>query len=250
MKIAYGSPQSLNNLHPNFGAVPSYKVIDMTHWSGKNVFDRFSALKNPFGNETEKMDVTNLIQFAKEKRVPPNVLVMYAIGKAINAVSQLRIRMIEGKLVEFDKSCLSFPVQARGKEDEINFCEVDFNPDLDTFVKNIKTATAQAKKREGVFPSEYRPDAVYMSYVDRHYDSLTNPNNGQSDLIPRINWGKTKTVEEGKTIMPITLDMNHALGTGAHLVKFLQIFEEVCANAKADSLLEKAKRHKYFSSKN
>lgn len=248
--------QSTNNnykgIQPTFGAVPKYKVIDMATWTGKNVFERYNPLKYPFFAETVDLDVTDVIKFAQEKKIPPNLIIMYAIGKAINSISQFKIRKLDDKLVEFEKTCLSFPVQKRGEEGGINFCEFDYNPDLDSFISTAKEQISTTKRLKTQSPGNFRPDATYMSYIDCHYKSLTNPNNGTNDIIPRINWGKPEEFWRGnpmqlRSIIPLTTDINHGLVTQFHISKFREIVEDVFKHAKADTFMEKLERAKYFS---
>lgn len=221
---------------PTFCAVPNYKVVDMTTWTGKGVYDRFMQLQNPFVGGTMEVDIKNLAKLAKEKRTTVNTLVMYAIGKATNSISQFRLRLLDEKLVEFDKSCLGMTVPARGKQGYVNFCNIDFDPNLDKFIQNVRTVTTEGKNRKEVFPSEHRPDAVYLSHVDGHYTALNNPNGGKFDLVPRINWGSPKRKSgialfaKKETLIPITIEGHHSIISGYHISKFIEVFQNTCNN--------------------
>lgn len=211
-----------------------FKVIDMETWTGKDVYEFFLNVKNPFVGGTSEVDIKNLVKLAKEKRATINTLVMYAIGTAVNSIGQFRLRMVDGNLVEFDKSCLNIPVPTRGKEGYFNFCNVDFDSDLDKFIQNVRISTIEGKKRNGLFPHEKREDAVYISHANVYYTALNNPTNGKYDFIPRINWGTSKNKEEvpllakEKVLIPITVEAHHSVISGYHLQKFREIFQETC----------------------
>lgn len=212
----------------------NYKVIDMKTWAGKDVYEHFLSVKNPFVGGTSEVDIKNLVKLAKEKRTTVNTLVMYTIGRAVNSISQFRLRMLDGKLVEFDNSCLNIPVTARGREGYFNFCNIDFDFDLDKFIQNVKTATLEAKKRKGLFPFEKREDAVYISHANGYYTALNNPTNGKYDFYPRINWGEPKegiALSSNEAILiPITIEAHHSIISGYHLEKFHKIFQKTCDN--------------------
>lgn len=42
--------------NPSFGAVPSYKVVDMATWAGRDVYDMFLNHHNPFCGVTTRVD--------------------------------------------------------------------------------------------------------------------------------------------------------------------------------------------------
>lgn len=237
-----------------FKAIPKFKEIDLKAWPNRFVYERYNNLKNPYLSETVKLDVTDAIKFAKEKKVPLNIIVMYAIGKAINNISQMRIRKNGTQLVEYERSCLSFPVAKRGGENQINFCEFNYDSNIDKFIETAKSEIQKAKTRQAEFPDEYRPDATYMSFIDTHYESLANPNNGTDDLIPRINWGVPQEFWTGnpmqlRSIMPLTVDINHGLGTQVQVSKVIEIIKDVFKHTKhpSESLIAKAEQKKYFS---
>lgn len=233
-----------------FCATPSFKVVDMQTWPGKEVYDMFSHSKNSFVAITTDVDVKNLVKLAKEKKTTVNTLVMFAIGKAVNSVSQFRLRMVDNKLVEFDKSCMSVPVPAEGKPGFFNFSDYfEFDPKLDNFIKNARTAIDESKKRKGMFPTAPREDSVFLSHIKNNYKALNNPNNGKDDLFPRINWGKPEkkpgatVFNKGKMLMPLTIDVNHSVISGSHIEKFLEVFQETCnKDLKPQSLKDKISR--------
>jgi len=235
-----------NSKNPTFCASPAYKVIDMSTWAGKEVYDIFAKTKNPFVGVTSDVDVKNLVKLAKEKHTTVNTLVMYAIGKAVNSIGQFRLRMVDGKLVEFDKSCMSIPVPAEGKPGYFNFSDYfEFDPNLDKFIKNARTAIDESKTRKGMYPSAPREDAVFLSHLKNHYKAVSNPNNGEGDLFPRINWGTPEKnggtlFSKGKMLMPLTVDAHHSTISGYHMQKFFEIFQETCnKDLKPQSLKDK-----------
>lgn len=203
----------------------------MQTWAGKDVYDCFLNCQNPFVGGTSEVDIKNLYKLAKVKRTTVNTLVMYVVAKVVNSISQFRLRMVNGQLVEFKQSCIHPPVPAKGKEGYFNFCDIDFDEDLDKFIQNVKNSITEAKNRGNIFPDKMREDAVYISHVNGYYTALSNPHNGKSDFIPRIVWGEPKekpTDLDKPVLIPITIEAHHSILSGYHFEKFLKMFQEIC----------------------
>lgn len=215
---------------PTFGSIPPYKVIDMNTWAGREVYEWFLNLHNPFCGVTTRVNVHALAQKAKEMNTTFNTVVLYAIAKAVNSIDQFRLRMVAGKLVQFEKSCISLPVPKEGHPGYFNFVEVDFTPDLDEFIKHARNKIAAGRTKSAIAPED-RPDAVYLNHVKNHYTALNNPHDGKFDFIPRIAWGIPEeksaiaSLFSRKTMMPITVNAHHSIISGAHILEFLKRFQ-------------------------
>ena len=61
-----------------------------------------------------------------------------------------------------------------------------------------------------------------------HYTHAQNPMENPNDSTPRINWGKYVTAN-GRTTLPVTLTVHHALADGLHISRFYQKLEEELA---------------------
>ena len=57
-----------------------------------------------------------------------------------------------------------------------------------------------------------------------HYSQLQHPAESPDDSNPRISWGKYVTVN-GRTTLPVSLFVNHALADGLHISRFFANLE-------------------------
>ncbi len=216
---------------PTFGSIPPYKVIDMNTWAGREVYEWFLNLHNPFCGVTTKVNVHALAQKAREKHTTFNTVVLYAIAKAVNSIDQFRLRMVGGKLVQFEKSCISLPVPKEGKPGYFNFINIDFTPDLDEFIQHARASIAEGRTRSALLPED-RPDAVYLNHVKTDYSALNNPHDGEFDFIPRIAWGipekrsRLISLFSRQIMMPITVEAHHSIISGAHILEFFERFQK------------------------
>ena len=84
--------------------------IDMETYPRKSHFEYFGSLAYPYVGFTANVDVTNILRFAKEKGGSSFLAVLYVAVKAANAVPQLRQRIVDGKIVEFDYCNIGYTV--------------------------------------------------------------------------------------------------------------------------------------------
>ena len=62
-----------------------------------------------------------------------------------------------------------------------------------------------------------------------HYSQLQHPAESPDDSNPRISWGKYVTVN-GRTTLPVSLFVNHALADGLHISRFFLNLEKELAD--------------------
>ena len=84
--------------------------IDMETYPRKSHFEYFGSLAYPYTGLTANVDVTNALRYAKEKGGSSFLAVLYVAVKAANAVPQLRQRIVDGKIVEFDYCNIGYTV--------------------------------------------------------------------------------------------------------------------------------------------
>ena len=63
------------------------------------------------------------------------------------------------------------------------------------------------------------------------FNSITHPiNNNKNELsVPRLTWGKYFE-SAGKTLIPLSIEVNHALVDGIHIAKFLDALNSLISN--------------------
>ena len=76
--------------------------IDMDAYPRKSHFEYFNSLAYPYVGLTANVDVTNVLRFAKEKGGSSFLAVLYVAVQAANEVPQLRQRIEDDRIVEFD----------------------------------------------------------------------------------------------------------------------------------------------------
>ena len=78
------------------------REININTWNRKQHFNHFSGLADASFAVTIPFDVTKAYQFSKKKNLSFFAKYLHDCMKTINAVENLKYRIIDGKIVEYD----------------------------------------------------------------------------------------------------------------------------------------------------
>lgn len=200
----------------------SYHIIDMTSDPRSGQFAYFRRMLFPFAGVTAEVDITD---FAAWRQGRPFFLsLLYAVTRAANAVPQLRRRILpDGRVVEYDWCPPSYTAM---KPDGVYvYCSIEENLPYNEFV-----ALGQRRQREvlqrGTLTEDGDPLSLFFvsSLPWLHYSQLEHPAVSADDSNPRISWGKAVSAA-GRTTLPVSLFVNHALADGLHISQFFADLE-------------------------
>lgn len=204
-----------------------YTIIDMEKGPRCGQFAYFRGMTFPFAGLTVEMDITDMM--AARGGRPFFLSMLYAVVRAANAVPQLRRRILpDGRVAEYDWCAPSYTAM---KSDGVYvYCNVEGALPYDEFV-----AQGQRRQREVLERGTLTEDGDVLSYFFvsslpwMHYSQLQHPAVSPDDSNPRISWGKYVTVN-GRTTLPVSLFVNHALADGLHISRFFLNLEKELAD--------------------
>ncbi len=201
------------------------KYIDLETYPRRSHFHYFKGLAFPYVGLTANVDVTNLIDAAKRRGCSSFMACLYATATAVNAVPALRQRIQGDGIIEFDR-CNTAHTVAKEDGTFVN-CQTDSTLDFDTFLAMGETWHAKAKEQEGFLnDQEDETGLVFVSCAPWvQFTSVIQPVPIPGDSNPRIIFGKYFQ-ENGRTMMPLAIQCNHALVDGLHIGRFYQKFQE------------------------
>lgn len=202
------------------------RFIEMEAYPRKSHFEYFGSLAYPYVGFTANVDVTNPIRFAKEKGGSSFLAILYVAVKAANAIPELRQRIVDGRIAEFDYCNVGYTVALPDK----TFCNcyTESRMSIEEFFVDAKARQQEAMKHPGfVNPDEDETGLIFASCIPwLAFTQCIQPAPIPADSNPRIVFGKY--IKEGeRTLMPLHIQCNHALVDGYHLSEFYRIFQEM-----------------------
>ena len=198
----------------NFAPMCGAEFLFFVRWS--------SGISNrEYGGEPPQRTVCLLPSYGR----PFFLSFLYALTRAANAVPELRRRLLDGQVVEFDRCCPSYTAM---KDSGVYvYCLVDSGLlPYEDFLTDGKRRQAEALKGEGLAESGDPLSNFFVSCVPwLAYTQLKHPVTGPEDTNPRFSWGKF-TEMNGRVTMPVTVFVNHALADGLHIARFYENLDQ------------------------
>lgn len=199
----------------------NYRTIDLDTYPRRDHFRYFRSLRNPMMGVTVNVDVTALHAFCQARGCSFYLAFMHLAARAANAVPELRRRIREGGIVEYD-DCGTSHVELL-EDGTYGYCTLFHGMDWDAYLPYAEAARRRCRESGSI---EEDDDAEGLYFVTSlpwlHYTQLIQPTAGGDESNPRISWGRFEADGRGRLMLPVTLLAHHALADGLHVARFFQ----------------------------
>lgn len=208
----------------------TWKKVDMEADPRSGQFAYFRAMVNPWAGVTVSVDITD---FHKALNGRPFFLsFLYAAVRAANDVPELRRRLRDGEVIEYDRCQPSYT--AMRPNGVYVYCLVDSGTlPYEAFIREGKRKQQEALERKELKATGDSLNHFFVSSLPwLSYTQIQHPCVSADDSNPRLSWGKF-TEENGKVMLPVSLMFNHALADGWHATQFYRNLERELAELTA-----------------
>ncbi|MDO4493116.1 MAG: CatA-like O-acetyltransferase [Clostridia bacterium] len=210
----------------------SYRTADLEKFPRRELFEHFSEMYFPFVQVTSQVDITGLYARVKAERLPFFLSFVFCLGRAANRVPELRQRIRNGGIVEYDGCGLSYTVAA--PDGTYRYCNIRCDLPFDRYLAEAKEAQRIAEQNPHLTEDEDPESCFYLSslpWVDFTGISLPFPDNRFS--VPSFMMGKYReslvpaerdgtVIFEKHMTMPVCIQVHHALADGRHIGLFFE----------------------------
>ena len=200
------------------------RLVDMSASGRQAQYDYFLTMQNPHVSLTVNCDISHLLRVTKERQIPFFLTLLHCVIGAANAVPELRQRIRGKDVVEYD-NCFSSHTVAL-EDGGYCYCELDCAKPLDEFLPYAQQAVERAKTAGSLDDGEDSGKLFFVTTVPwLSFSSLHLPTMDAQDSNPRISFGKYFS-QEGKTLLPVHLQVHHGLVDGIHIARFYEGIEK------------------------
>ncbi|SDX16407.1 chloramphenicol O-acetyltransferase type A [Lutibacter oricola] len=202
------------------------KEINIENWNRKNQFEFFKNYEDPFFNVTATLDVTNLYNHCKKNNLSFFLAGLYTANQAMNSIPAFRLRLKEGKIVQFDKVHIDSTVL--NEDNTFSFCHFETAPTFLEFMQNGEKVLFDHKNGIVENSHVYDLDVAHSTTIPWiSITSIKHARNGNEKNIgiPKIVFGKYYQ-ENDQKIMPFSVEVHHALMDGIHVGLLFQKMQE------------------------
>ena len=170
----------------------------------------------PYATFAASIDAGNLMAFYSRNRdrYRLNTLILHLILKACMPVKETKLNLIDGKIYEYDRFCISYTMHDdKGK---LRNCSIPYNEDLDEFQAEYNRLSLECRTR---------CQSIYFNDLMKIGTSSLGAYNVNTDVSvpaycplfnnPFFMIGKIME-QEHKKILKISLSFHHVLMDGEH----------------------------------
>jgi chloramphenicol O-acetyltransferase type A len=215
------------------------EYLDVTNWARRDLFEFFRSYDNPYFNICTHLDVTKLLALLRQRPgVSISLTYHYLALRFANEIEPFRYRLREGKVVVHD--VINGGTTVLLANESFTFAYFDYYQDFERFILESQRAVKEAQTGHIPFQPTARDDTIYFTTLPWvSFTSFAHARNwGREDSVPRIAFGKF-TTENHRTLLPISVEVHHALMDGLHVGRYLTRLEEALAEPERYLGLEK-----------
>jgi chloramphenicol O-acetyltransferase type A len=203
------------------------KDLDLANWARRDVFEFFRGFDKPYFNICTRLDVTDLLAFLRLRaNVSVSLAYHYFALRVANEIEPFRYRLREGRVIVHD--VIHGGTTVLLPNDSFTMAYFDYEEDFEKFVAEAKRAVEDARS-DGRFAVRLNDDArIHFTTLPWFsFTSFSHARNwGREDSVPKIAFGKF-TQENGRILLPFSVEVHHALMDGLHVGRYLERLEEM-----------------------
>lgn len=209
------------------------KYLDVTTWARRDLFEFFRGFDKPYFNICTSVDVTRLLEFLRHRPETSVTLAYHYFALRIaNEIEPFRYRLREGKVLVHD--VINGGTTVLQPNESFTFAYFNYEEDFEKFILEAQRSVKEVQTVDGPFNPKEADDAIHFTTLPWvSFTSFSHARNwGSEDSIPKIAFGKF-VKETDRVLLPISVEVHHALVDGVHVGRFLTRLEEALANPEA-----------------
>lgn len=201
-----------------------FTELDVDSWPRKSTYEFFKDFADPFFNFSANIDVTAFYSFCKQNNLSISLSILYYALAAVNEIREFRIRLQDGRLIEFDTIHATQTIL--NADETFSFAYFEMQSDVFEFNSSGKTALEKYKSLKSYDVEANRTDLIYCSSIPWiSFTGLKHPSRlDRSQTIPRLVFGKIFDDGRAKK-MPFSVEANHMIMDGYHVGRLFNLVQ-------------------------
>ena len=220
--------------HEGRNCAMTFTKIDLELWPRKEYFDHYFKETPCTYSAVFRLDITKLRR--RGEKLYPGML--HAIAAVVNNHQEFRMACTKtGEVGFYDIVHPSYTIFHRDTETFSNLW-TEYTADYRLFYKAYQQDMEIYGNRQGFMPKPGMPENTFpvsmLPWASFEGFNL-NLQNGYNYLPPIFTIGKFQE-ENGKTVLPLVVQVHHAVCDGFHLCRLVNELQEILNQAKSERL--------------
>lgn len=205
----------------------NYTIVNLNEWSRGSLFKFYIDKMRIVMSLTADVNVTNLRAYSKKNNLNFYPLMLWVVSKIINSHDEFKYSWDDvGNLIKWD---FVSPSYTDFHADDENFVKMvtEYSDDLFEFCSRVDKDRQRHKNERAILfnqPPNFF-DVSCLPWIKYSHFDIHVFDEGKF-LAPGVTWGKFEE-KDGKLIMPLTMNIHHAVADGFHLSRFFNEVQEL-----------------------
>jgi chloramphenicol O-acetyltransferase type A len=203
------------------------EYLDVDNWKRREIFEFFLNFDNPYFGLCTRVEVTRLLEALRNRPQRSSTLAYHYFAlRVANEIEPFRYRLRNGRVLIHP--VIHGATTVLLANETFTFAYFDYDKDFSRCMEGAERAVAAIKLEGGFKNRDTDDDMIHCTVIPWvSFTSFSHARNwGRQDSVPKISFGKFVT-EGGRTFLPVSVEVHHALMDGLHVGRYLQRFEEM-----------------------
>jgi len=204
----------------------AFDLIDINHWDRADAFRFFREFDEPFFNICTQVEIGGLLREARRHGHTPSLLILWHAMRAANEIEAFRLRLHGEEVRRYHR--IKPACTMRRGENGYFFGYFDYEHGMTAteFISRGRAAIETQQHTPGLGARPDAADVVHCSMLPWiNFTGLRHArHSGYPDSIPKLVFGKFTEVD-GKWMLPVAVDLHHALADGWHAAQWFKKME-------------------------
>lgn len=194
--------------------------LDISTWQRKKQYEFFRGYELPYFNVCADVEVGDALSWCREAGASFSRATWFLVQRAVNAVEPFRYRLRGDRVFVYDR--ISLRTTIANPDGTYRFGAFPWAENFADFNAHADASLASPESEQ--LGSQEHDDAVIhgSTLPWLHFKSISHPRKlDGTDCVPKISIGRY--IESGgRTLMPVAVDVHHALMDGLHVSHFFE----------------------------
>ena len=208
-----------------------YTQVNIESWHRQEHYNFYRQIQCNFSLTTD-IDVTNVVALYKRNNYKFYPVMIYLLTKAVNSSSAFKMAMKEGELIEWDEVVPTYTIFNPDTE-TFSSLWTEYDEDLHTFILYYQEDFELYQHHVGLSAKPNLPENHFnissLPWTTFSGFNLSFPE-VKDYFAPIFTMGKFYE-KDGKILLPLAIQVHHAVCDGFHVGKLIETLQNLCLEA-------------------